>query len=167
LISNFGLSTADLNTVLMLLSDQYPTVYLQEIITHLDTIYVIGVEYMYIRKPEVVEWIQKKLGVNDNQPKFSIEEKKSILNKLNQAVSFENFCTQICRSKRFSLEGGESIIPALDALIEKAEKGGAICNGNGTSWSFECFGISLENLLKISLLNLTVKIMTKNILTEM
>jgi 2-oxoglutarate dehydrogenase E1 component len=59
LISNFGLSTADLNTVLMLLSDQYSTVYLQEIITHLDTIYVIGVEYMYIRKPEVVEWIQK------------------------------------------------------------------------------------------------------------
>jgi 2-oxoglutarate dehydrogenase E1 component len=61
---------------------------LQEIITHLDTIYCqhIGVEYMYIRKPEVVEWIQKKLGVNDNQPKFSIEEKKSILNKLNQAV---------------------------------------------------------------------------------
>jgi 2-oxoglutarate dehydrogenase complex dehydrogenase (E1) component-like enzyme len=41
----------------------------------------------------------EKLGVNDNQPKFSIEEKKSILNKLNQAVSFENFCTQICRSK--------------------------------------------------------------------
>jgi 2-oxoglutarate dehydrogenase E1 component len=60
----------------------------------------------------------EKLGVNDNQPKFSIEEKKSILNKLNQAVSFENFCTYVGQ-KRFSLEGGESI-PALDALIEKA-----------------------------------------------
>jgi 2-oxoglutarate dehydrogenase E1 component len=57
---------------------------------------------MYIRKPEVVEWIQKKLGVNDNQPKFSIEEKKSILNKLNQAVSLRTH--KICRSKRFSLK---------------------------------------------------------------
>ncbi|MFV8363698.1 2-oxoglutarate dehydrogenase E1 component [Flavobacterium sp. ZT3P35] len=127
-ISNFGLSTADLNTVFdaaKVINIQPCT--LHEIITHLDTIYCqhIGVEYMYIRKPEVVEWIQKKLGVNDNQPKFSIEEKKSILNKLNQAVSFENFLhTKYVGQKRFSLEGGESIIPALDALIEKAaEKG--------------------------------------------
>ncbi len=127
-ISNFGLSTADLNTVFdaaKVINIQPCT--LQEIITHLDTIYCqhIGVEYMYIRKPEVVEWIQKKLGVNDNQPKFSIDEKKSILNKLNQAASFENFLhTKYVGQKRFSLEGGESIIPALDSLIEKAaEKG--------------------------------------------
>jgi 2-oxoglutarate dehydrogenase E1 component len=57
---------------------------------------------VYIRKPEVVEWIQKKLGVNDNQPKFSIEEKKSILNKLNQAVSLRTFA--ICRSKTVLLK---------------------------------------------------------------
>ena len=127
-ITNFGLSAADLNTVFdaaKVINIQPCT--LQEIITHLDTIYCqhIGVEYMYIRKPEVVEWIQKKLGVNDNQPKFSLDEKKSILNKLNQAVSFENFLhTKYVGQKRFSLEGGESIIPALDALIEKAaEKG--------------------------------------------
>ena len=127
-ITNFGLSAADLNTVFdaaKVINIQPCT--LQEIITHLDNIYCqhIGVEYMYIRKPEVVEWIQKKLGVNDNQPKFSLDEKKSILNKLNQAVSFENFLhTKYVGQKRFSLEGGESIIPALDALIEKAaEKG--------------------------------------------
>ncbi|MFV8371870.1 2-oxoglutarate dehydrogenase E1 component [Flavobacterium sp. LB2P74] len=127
-ISNFGLSAADLNTVFdaaKVINIQPCT--LQEIITHLDTIYCqhIGVEYMYIRNPEVVEWIQQKLGVNDNQPKFSADEKKSILNKLNQAVSFENFLhTKYVGQKRFSLEGGESIIPALDALIEKAaEKG--------------------------------------------
>ena len=127
-ISNFGLSTPDLTTVFdaaKVINIQPCT--LQEIITHLENIYCqhIGVEYMYIRKPEVVEWIQKKLGINDNQPKFSIEEKKSILNKLNQAVSFENFLhTKYVGQKRFSLEGGESIIPALDALIEKAaEKG--------------------------------------------
>ncbi|MBC7748907.1 MAG: 2-oxoglutarate dehydrogenase E1 component, partial [Methylotenera sp.] len=127
-ITNFGLSSADLNTVFdaaKVINIQPCT--LQEIIKHLDTIYCqhIGVEYMYIRKPEVVEWIQKKLGVNDNQPNFSADEKKSILNKLNQAVSFENFLhTKYVGQKRFSLEGGESIIPALDALLEKAaEKG--------------------------------------------
>jgi 2-oxoglutarate dehydrogenase E1 component len=127
-IENFGLSNLDLNTVFdaaKVLKIQPCS--LQEIIRHLDAIYCqhIGVEYMYIRKPEVVEWIQDKLGVNDNQPNFSTDEKKSILNKLNQAVSFENFLhTKYVGQKRFSLEGGESIIPALDALIEKAaEKG--------------------------------------------
>lgn len=127
-ITNFGLSQADLSTVFdaaKVIKIQPCT--LQEIIRHLDAIYCqhIGVEYMYIRKPEVIEWIQNKLGKNDNQPNFSADEKKSILNKLNQAVSFENFLhTKYVGQKRFSLEGGESIIPALDALIEKAaEKG--------------------------------------------
>ncbi|MBC5863892.1 2-oxoglutarate dehydrogenase E1 component [Flavobacterium turcicum] len=126
--TNFGLSVSDLNTVF----DAAKVIHiqpctLQEIINHLDAIYCqhIGIEYMYIRNPEVVSWIQNKLGVNDNQPKFSLDEKKKILNKLNQAVSFENFLhTKYVGQKRFSLEGGESIIPALDALIEKAaEKG--------------------------------------------
>ncbi|MFV8342860.1 2-oxoglutarate dehydrogenase E1 component [Flavobacterium sp. XS2P39] len=127
-IVNFGLSATDLNTVFdaAKVIDIQPCT-LQEIIMHLDAIYCqhIGVEYMYIRKPEIVDWIQKKLGKNDNQPNFSADEKKSILNKLNEAVSFENFLhTKYVGQKRFSLEGGESVIPALDALIEKAaEKG--------------------------------------------
>ena len=127
-IANFGLSSADLNTVFdaaKVIGIQPCT--LKEIIVHLDNIYCqhIGVEYMYIRKPEVIQWIQDKLGVNDNLPNFSADEKKIILGKLNQAVSFENFLhTKYVGQKRFSLEGGESIIPALDALIEKAaEKG--------------------------------------------
>ncbi|MFV5697254.1 2-oxoglutarate dehydrogenase E1 component [Flavobacterium sp. ZT3R17] len=127
-IANFSLSAADLNTVFdaaKVIGIQPCT--LQEIIMHLEAIYCqhIGVEYMYIRKPEMITWIQDKLGINDNQPNFSADEKKSILNKLNQAVSFENFLhTKYVGQKRFSLEGGESVIPALDALIEKAaEKG--------------------------------------------
>jgi 2-oxoglutarate dehydrogenase E1 component len=127
-IENFGLSNSDLNTVFDAAKViKIAPCSLQKIITHLENIYCqhIGVEYMYIRKPEVIDWIQDKIGINDNQPNFSSDEKKSILTKLNQAVSFENFLhTKYVGQKRFSLEGGESIIPALDSLIEKAaEKG--------------------------------------------
>lgn len=85
----------------------------------------IGIEYMYIRKPEEIEWIQNRLNVNDNHPDFDATRKKQILKKLNEAVSFENFLhTKYVGQKRFSLEGGESLIPALDALIEKAAEFG-------------------------------------------
>ncbi|MSP85223.1 MAG: 2-oxoglutarate dehydrogenase E1 component [Flavobacteriaceae bacterium] len=127
-IDNYGLSQSDLNTVF----DAAKVINiapcsLSDIIIHLDKIYCqsIGVEYMYIRKPEVIDWIQKKLGHNDNTPTFTSDEKKVILTKLNEAVSFENFLhTKYVGQKRFSLEGGESIIAGLDALIEAAaEKG--------------------------------------------
>jgi 2-oxoglutarate dehydrogenase E1 component len=125
---NFGLSDSDLNTVFdaaKILGHQPKT--LKEIIAHLKNVYCqhIGIEYMYMRKPEVIQWIQDKINVNDNLPNFDSEQKKHILGKLNEAVSFENFLhTKYVGQKRFSLEGGESIIPALDALIEAAaEKG--------------------------------------------
>jgi 2-oxoglutarate dehydrogenase E1 component len=127
-IENYGLSQADLSTVFDAAKViKIAPCSLQEILNHLDKIYCesIGVEYMYIRKPEVIQWIQDKIGYNDNIPKFSVDEKKNILSKLNEAVSFENFLhTKYVGQKRFSLEGGESIIPGLDALIEAAaEKG--------------------------------------------
>ena len=96
---------------------------LAKIIEHLEQIYCdsIGVEYMYIRDPEKVNWIQQRLNINNNHPTFSVEQKKHILKKLNQAVSFENFLhTKYVGQKRFSLEGGESLIPALDAVVEAA-----------------------------------------------
>ena len=127
-IENFGLSAADMDTVFdaAKILGQKPST-LKDIILHLENVYCqsIGVEYMYIRKPEVVQWIQDRLNINDNLPNFNAEQKKNILDKLNEAVSFENFLhTKYVGQKRFSLEGGESIIPALDALIEAAaEKG--------------------------------------------
>ncbi|TDD99413.1 2-oxoglutarate dehydrogenase E1 component [Flavobacterium cellulosilyticum] len=127
-LENFGLSKSDLPTVYdaaKILGIEPCT--LAEILGHLDKIYCqsIGVEYMYIRNPHDIEWIQNKIGHNDNQPNFSVDQKKEILSKLNEAVSFENFLhTKYVGQKRFSLEGGETIIPALDALIEQAaEKG--------------------------------------------
>ena len=123
-IVNFGLSEADMGTVFdagKILG--IGSASLKEIIAHLERIYCdsIGVEYMYIRTPERIQWIQDWLNVNDNHPNFSPEEKKSILRKLNEAVSFESFLhTKYVGQKRFSLEGGESLIPALDVIIEKA-----------------------------------------------
>ena len=96
---------------------------LKVIIQHLEAIYcdAIGLEYMYIRSPEKRKWIQNWINKNDNHPTFSPNQKKHILKKLVQAVSFENFLhTKYVGQKRFSLEGGESLIPALDSLIENA-----------------------------------------------
>ncbi|NNL08708.1 MAG: 2-oxoglutarate dehydrogenase E1 component [Croceitalea sp.] len=127
-IDNFGLSEADLDTVF----DAGNTLgigqsTLRSIIQHLESIYcdAIGVEYMYIRTPERIQWIQDWLNVNDNHPQFTPEQKKGILGKLNEAVSFESFLhTKYVGQKRFSLEGGESLIPALDVIIEKAADSG-------------------------------------------
>ncbi|KIX21068.1 2-oxoglutarate dehydrogenase [Flavobacterium sp. 316] len=123
-LENFGLSQADLTTVFdaakML---NMPSSTLADIIKHLESVYCqsIGVEFMYIRDPKVQDWIKNRLDVNDNQPSFSTEKKKNILKKLNEAVSFETFLhAKYVGQKRFSLEGCESAIPALDTLIEAA-----------------------------------------------
>ena len=123
-IENFGLSSADLNTVFdaARIVNLNPCS-LQDILNHLNKVYCesIGIEYMYIRDPKVIEWIQKRLDINDNLPSFNNDQKKRILKKLNEAVSFENFLhTKYVGQKRFSLEGIESAIPALDFLIEAA-----------------------------------------------
>ena len=123
-LSNFGLSSADLDTVfnagdIIGIGPQS----LREIQKHLEAIYcdAIGVEYMYIRRPNERQWIQDKLNNNDNHGNFTPNQKKHILKKLNEAVSFETFLhTKYVGQKRFSLEGNESLIPAVDALIEKA-----------------------------------------------
>ena len=123
-LENFGLSSTDLDSIfnageVIGIGPQS----LRVIIEHLEAIYcdAIGVEYMYIRKPIERQWIQEKLNKNDNHGSFSPDEKKHILKKLNDAVSFETFLhTKYVGQKRFSLEGNESLIPAVDALIEKA-----------------------------------------------
>ena len=127
-IENFGLTQDDLTTVFSagdIIGIGAAT--LADIIIHLERIYCasIGIEYMYIRHPERVNWIQKWINKNGNHPNFSREEKKHILKKLNEAVTFENFLhTKYVGQKRFSLEGGESLIPALDTLIETAAVAG-------------------------------------------
>ena len=123
-IENFGLQQSDLDVVFKAgnLVGIGPAS-LRDIVAHLSKIYCqsIGIEYMYIRKPEEIDWIQKKLHINENSPNFSAEEKKLILSRLNDAYSFETFLhTKYVGQKRFSVEGNESLIPALDAIIERA-----------------------------------------------
>jgi 2-oxoglutarate dehydrogenase E1 component len=123
-LENFGLSDADLDTVFDAGKEiGLEQATLRQIVDLLRKVYCqhIGIEYMYIRDPEVRTWIQTWLSKNQNQPDFNADQKKNILSKLNEAVSFETFLhTKYVGQKRFSLEGGESLIPALDALIEAA-----------------------------------------------
>lgn len=123
-LENFGLLKEDLNTefsageVLGLGKTK-----LSLIITHLQRIYCdsIGVEYMYMRNPERLKWWQDCINKNGNHPKYSTETKKYILGKLNQAVTFESFLqTKYVGQKRFSLEGGEALIPGISAALKRA-----------------------------------------------
>jgi len=90
----------------------------------------IGVEYMYIENPEERKWIQERVEVGAQV--FPREEHLRILHKLNSAEAFENFLqTKFVGQKRFSLEGGESVIPILDAVISSAAELGLdeVCIG--------------------------------------
>ncbi len=122
-IENFGLNEKDLDTVFQAgIEVGLGPSKLKDIVLHLKQVYCqsIGVEYMYIRESDEVDWIKNRLHQNNNTPNFTTNQKKHILKKLNQAVAFENFLhTKYVGQKRFSLEGAESLIPALDALIEK------------------------------------------------
>lgn len=96
---------------------------LKDIIARLRSLYCgnIGVEYMHSNDTEIREWFQQRFEASQGNTNFSIEKKKRILSKLNEAVAFENFLhTKYVGQKRFSLEGGENTIPALDAIINKS-----------------------------------------------
>lgn len=122
-LSTFGLSEADLDIVFQTgIEIGIGPARLRDIVAHMDQTYCqsIGAEYKFIRNPVKTKWFEDRMESSKNTPNFSLEEKKRILHKLNQAVVFENFLgTKYLGQKRFSLEGAETVIPALDAIIEK------------------------------------------------
>jgi len=122
-LATFGLSDGDLDTEFDAGNEiGIGRATLRRIVEHVEETYCrsIGVEYRYIRHPEKVRWLQERMERNRNQPDFSIEDKKEILYKLNQAVVFEKFLgKKFLGQKRFSIEGGETLIPALDWVIER------------------------------------------------
>ena len=123
-LDNFGLDENDLNKefsagdILGL-----GRVKLSVIVNHLKKVYCdsIGVEYMYMRNPEKLKWWQQRLNENENHPKYSVDAKKYILSKINHAVTFESFLqTKYVGQKRFSLEGGEALIPGISVALRDA-----------------------------------------------
>jgi len=119
----FGLSEADLDTTFQAGNELgIGPATLRKIIDTLKYIYegTIGFEFTYIREPEVFDWLRNKFEKEALAFNPSLEFKKRILKKLNEAVVFENFLhTKFLGQKRFSLEGGESVLPGLDALINR------------------------------------------------
>lgn len=94
---------------------------IKTIVEHLEATYCryVGVEFHYIRDEGIRSWIRERIEKNKNQPLFSPEEKLEILRHVYRASLFENFLqTNYTGQKRFSLEGGEALIPALKAGIE-------------------------------------------------
>lgn len=123
-LPDYALSEADLDTVFesgKLLGIGPAT--LRVIMESLRKIYAgeIGFEYMYIRELDVKNWLRNKIEKEALVFTPSLDEKKRILEKLNEATVFENFlATKYLGQKRFSLEGGEVTIPALDTIISQA-----------------------------------------------
>ena len=125
-LDDFGLSEADLNSVFQAGKEAgLENATLKEIITHLDKVYCgnIGFEYHHIEDRAKRRWFRKKIELHHPDKSYGIplEKKKRILEKLNGAVIFEKFLhTKYVGQKRFSLEGGESAIVALDTIINSA-----------------------------------------------
>ncbi|NQW28032.1 MAG: 2-oxoglutarate dehydrogenase E1 component [Flammeovirgaceae bacterium] len=100
---------------------------LKDIIARLDKIYLgsIGYEYTHIRDEEILHWFRSKCEIEGAQIDPTTKEKEIIIKKLNEAVVFEHFLhTKYIGQKRFSLEGGENTIPALDKIIRRASQFG-------------------------------------------
>ncbi|MBI1191661.1 MAG: 2-oxoglutarate dehydrogenase E1 component [Bacteroidetes bacterium] len=101
---------------------------LREIIAFLQDIYchTLGFEYEYIQSPEEKKWIRDRIEGGTRTIQMPFEKKKRILKKLNDTVVFEEFLgKKYIGQKRFSLEGGETTVAALDAIINEAAEVGA------------------------------------------
>ncbi len=128
-LENFGLSEDDLDLEFQVGNRLgLGKAKLSKILETLQKIYLgsVGFEYMHIRDPDILDWFKKKAENEFFHYVPTLEQKKRVLNKLNEAVVFENFLhTKYIGQKRFSLEGGENTIPALYTIINNAVEHGA------------------------------------------
>jgi len=100
----------------------FTTATLREILAALKAIYcgTVGVEYMHIQELEERRWIQARIEVPRNQTEFTPEGKRAILERLTAAEQLERFLDRrYTGTKRFGLEGGEALIPALEQIIKR------------------------------------------------
>lgn len=125
-LADFELSDSDMDQVFQTgMEVGLENATLRDIIKHLERAYGgnIGFEYHHINNREKRRWLRDKIEKRSFEPDFGLskEKKYRILEKLNGAVGFERFLhTKYVGQKRFSLEGGETTIPALDAIINTA-----------------------------------------------
>ncbi len=121
-IENFGLEKTDLEKTFNAgVEVGLGPAKLKDIIGLLEQTYCqsIGCEFSYIRDPHRRQWLQQRFEKTRNVPDLTLDEKRHFLQKLNQATVFENFIhTKYIGQKRFSVEGLEVLIPALDAVIQ-------------------------------------------------
>src|SRR5262249_51619063 len=122
-LSEFGLDEADLDRAF---DTSYfhglPRATLRGLLAALRETYcrTIGVEYMHIQDTNIRRWLQDRMEPRRNQPNFARRQKLAILMNLHFAELFEKFLhTRYVGQKRFSLEGSETLIPVLDALVQK------------------------------------------------
>ena len=122
-LAHYGLSESDLNTEFDTGSYAGPSrMKLSELLDSLRDTYcdTIGVEYMHMTSLEEKRWLQKRLESQHRNRSFSTQDKTDILNRLTAAEGLERYLhTRFVGQKRFSLEGGESLIPILDELVQR------------------------------------------------
>lgn len=124
-LSAFGLGEADLDRDFDSsgVAGMPPKAKLKDIVAWLKDVYShhIGVEYQHIQDHDQRHWVRTAVETHRNQPRLTGVEKRRVLMKLNQAEMLETFIhTKFLGQKRFSLEGGESLIPGLDAILERS-----------------------------------------------
>ncbi|TDS12425.1 2-oxoglutarate dehydrogenase E1 component [Sphingobacterium paludis] len=158
-LETFGLSEADLDSVFNAgVEVGLGPAKLKDIRQLIEDTYCrsIGAEFRYIRHPEKIKFLQDKMESDRNTPNFSLDGKKRILKKLNEAVIFESFLgTKFLGQKRFSLEGAESLIPALDSVIQK-----------GSSLGIEEFVIGMAHRGRLNVLTNVMGKSYKTIFSE-
>ncbi|MFP4058979.1 MAG: 2-oxoglutarate dehydrogenase E1 component [Bacteroidales bacterium] len=158
-LENYGLSDDDLDTEFHAGKEiGIGTASLRQIEDHLKTTYCqsIGAEFMYIRSPQKVSWLKQKMESSRNSPDYSPEDKKEMYNHLKQAVGFENFIhKKFVAQKRFSLEGTETLIPSLHAVMNR-----------GAELGIEEFIIGMSHRGRLNVLANVLRKPYENIFTE-
>jgi 2-oxoglutarate dehydrogenase E1 component len=121
----YGFTDADYDRQIYIHNLGYEAATLREIVDLLQQTYCgsIGVEYMHIQDPEEKAWIQSRIEQARNQTDFTQRGKRAILERLTAAESFERFLDKrFTGTKRFGLEGGETLIPALEQILKRGSQ---------------------------------------------
>lgn len=126
----YGLTEADLDQIYSATNTYFTkadTMTMRDILKALRDTYChnVGAEFMHVSDPAIKRWIQERLESTLSVPEFTVEEKRNILRQVTEAEGLERFLhTKYVGQKRFSLEGGESFIAAMDEVVNHAGENG-------------------------------------------